>query len=165
MSRLAVLLVATFLLSLRAAAEPTLTITCEDPQGLRYDYGPPPGSWYSDEVNPRLQKSDDGFTDVKPLFVLDSRDTSLLTVIFGSTQLVPRYAPTRAREARLVQSTADYLVAIEVGEESIWVHTFYPKLGVAFFSRNILQHPRPHLGNAVAALYFAKCTFTPGSTE
>ena len=66
-----------------AYSKPVLTVTCDEPEGLRFDYGeinlagdPPP---------PEIKLSRDGFKGVNPTFLLNDTAPDILTVIFGDS--------------------------------------------------------------------------------
>jgi hypothetical protein len=151
------LLIGVVLLPLPSAAESVLTVRCEEPKGLRYDYGPPPEAWFSSEKAPAvLEQSDDGFKGARPVFVIDSTSPEQLTVVWGDNDLFGDLATTRAEAATIVMRSDDHLAAIERKGESIWMYSLYPKIGAGFFTRHRSLKLFPV---ADAATFFSKCVF------
>lgn len=70
--------------------------------------------------------------------------------------------PPKAQDARIISMSDGFIAAIEAHSRSAWVYTFYPTVGVGFFSNHVWA---PVLDNASARTYFSKCSFGTSATR
>ena len=75
-------LLCAILIGASAAAEPRLTISCDEPHGFRYGYGPTIEGLQAlvskNRPPPELTRSDDGYSGVNPVFLIDSSKAETL---------------------------------------------------------------------------------------
>lgn len=152
------LIVALFCFSFRVLAY-EVTVSCESPVGPRVDYGPGPGSETDENV---LEMSEDSFTAVEPLFILDTELRSEMKVIWGSTRpkgvspdIIP---PVKAQNYPIVFWSHERIVAIDNGSSSVWVFSLYPQLEYGIFSRQKLGGILR--ATATGSIMHSKCKFS-----
>ncbi|MEA2627343.1 MAG: hypothetical protein QOD06_3388 [Candidatus Binatota bacterium] len=163
-----------------AVASPLLTITCHEPKGQRVEYGVFPEEYMDAKGNgkplptPRRRESADGYSGVHPTFIVDSVRPKSMTVLWGDSAKfdapkaaakslgVPVPAPS-AREATILLFSDDQISAIEVGAQNVGVHSFFPKLGTAYFT----NHANIHFGSdwSESVSLFAVCEFAWNSGD
>ncbi len=137
------------LVSTAAAAKPILTATCGVPTGTRYGYS-----------RAGLQFGKDDFTNVNPVFVLDSEKKGKLLVIFGATQSAQGLGvATQADEAAIVAMSPEKITAVLVTQPNGIVETFslFPTEGVMFYVKQFYLN-RGETSAQIVTMW-AKCTF------
>ena len=122
------------------------TIRCKEPTGTRILAGPA-GSFTS---------APDGFTGVKPTFILNEKTPQSLMVSFGASKIIGDLIPEAATSASIVEISRDRIVAIEKAGDPIWTYTLYPSKGVGFFTKTSLGP----LDLPYIATYHSECAFT-----
>src|SRR5690242_11827132 len=84
--------------------KPILTAVCDEPSGVRIDL-----------VGQAIKKSDDSFTGVKPVFIIDDAKPGTLTVVWGPTQAVQDAGvPTPAVEAHVISQISTKITAVRI---------------------------------------------------
>ena len=132
-----------------------LTATCESPKGLRIDYG-----MDIQTLDPnKLEFSQDSFTGVKPVFIVDG-DKKTMLVIWGNTEPpgIPEalVRPPGAKEYAIVHWSLDQITAVESNSNGVWVYSLYPKLRYGIFTRQTHWTGGGHL---IGVVYHSKCRF------
>lgn len=160
-ARIALCSLAILLSSSPGFAAPLLTITCHEPKGRRVEYGVFPEEYVDAKVKakavpkPTLREDADGYSGVHPTFIIDSLRPKSMTVLWGDSaqfdeakgaarSLSIPVQPPAAREATILLFSDDQISAIEVGPQNVAVHSFFPKLGTAYFS----NHANLHFGGS-----------------
>ena len=144
----------------RTPASPLVTIECDAPTGQRFDFGPPPETWFNPTpAVPQLTESRDRYTGVHPVFVIDSTSPNKMTVVWGDTQaggVTP--APTAATEAAVLLFNTDQITAVEVDPHGVYMHSFFPKLGIGYFASHRHRDLMATTGTYAQSLT-ARCRF------
>ncbi len=153
------------LLATTSHAKPFLTATCEEPRGPRIDYGAP---LLGDQSIRNLEESEDGFSDINPVFIIDDQDTQSLTVLWGNIkpfedarkaappELKNIIPPLEAKQYPIVFFSADQISAVDVTSNGIWAFSLFPKLKYGIYSRVTHRVIGAHI---LGALYHSRCDF------
>jgi hypothetical protein len=158
-----------------ALTEPILTITCHEPKGKRMEYGVFLYEYFDAKIKkkappkPRLRTGDDGYTGVTPTFMIDSATPDKMTYVWGDTAEFEPYkqaarqfglqvpAPA-AQQAVIMVLNEDLISTFEKGPRYVWVNSFFPKLGVAYFVQHEYRELESVAWNTQISL-FARCEF------
>jgi hypothetical protein len=139
-------------------ASPLLAAICDEPAGPRMDFS----RSLDQESTPKLERSEDRYTDVNPFFVIDSSDPTTLQYVWGHTKAygedLAKLIPVAERRASIVISTPELVSAVEVyGTNRVSIFTLLPKLGFGIFTDHAYTTV---LGENVKAVTFtADCKF------
>ena len=104
-------------------AQVLMSAVCSEPVGVRYDL-----------AGEKLQRSDDGFSGVRPQFSLAKGTPPKLTVIWPDSSTRGADAKQNAHEASIVDFTDTMISAIALYENRINLYTLFPLKGLAFMS-------------------------------
>lgn len=133
-----------------AFAKPVMTATCDEPVGNRID-----------QVGGKIQRREDGFTGVNPVFILDDEKPGKLLYIWGPAKWArDSGVETKALEASIVSVTGDKLTAVRVDDHTFGVvhmYSLYPAKGLVFFTQH--RHLNVDGGVPSSATYHARCKF------
>jgi len=132
-----IIVIAAIIASKSVYAADILTVKCEEPAGLRYDY-----------VNGAFKKDSDGFTGVNPQFIYSKNNPKYLTVIWPDTNKLGEFAKQQTHEAILVKNNADMISAISVSDGlRVDLYSLFPKQGVVLHSvqRNMFNGEIPNV--------------------
>jgi hypothetical protein len=162
------------LLSTRAIAEPLVTISCDKPEGFNIVYGVSLTERFNASQNNQQRPTEpslkgptkDGYSG-KPTFVIDSNKKNMT---IGWTKLpedvelkkqakeagLPQLPPVPAADGVVVQFSKEHISAVQVDPWSIMTFSFFPTLGTAFISQQIIQLASK---NTVQLASFAHCEF------
>ena len=152
MSKCVLIIFMTLLIAVLAEAEPVLTVTCNPPQGTRFDYGT--GLF---GTGMKVETNKDGYRGVTPVFVIDDAKPNKMLVIWGETKTLGPAAETRAAEAIIIYQTVDQIIAVESYEVGAWLYSLYPQLGIGYFSR----HSHQYKGTvSVGVIFYSLCKFS-----
>ena len=158
-----------------ALPEPILTITCHEPKGKRMEYGVFWTEYLDAKIKkqarpkPRLRTGDDGYTGVTPTFIIDSATPDKMTYVWGDTTEFEPYKqaarqsglqvpPLVAQQAVIMVFEEDLISTLEKGPRYVWVNSFFPKLGVAYFVQHEYREIERAAWNTQISL-FARCEF------
>lgn len=126
-----------------------LTITCDPPKGHRYDYG------LFGKL--KFQEDEDGISGVQPKFVIDGETKNKMLVLFGDALHSLVGTTAEAKEAVIIQRSSEQIVAVERMPLEVWMYSFFPDRGIAYFTR----HSRLGVGGSVHATTMkTKCIFS-----
>ena len=100
-----------------------MSATCSEPVGIRYD-----------RVGEKTERSDDGFSGVRPQFVLSKGKPPKLTVIWPDANTPGYNVKQNAHEASIVDFSDTMISAIALYERRINLYTLFPLQGIAFMS-------------------------------
>ncbi len=167
------------LLSNMVLAEPMMTCTCDQPKGVRTEYGVSLNEYFDAHMEKRpeakpsfKEPKPDAFIN-KPTFIVDSGKTKM-TVVWSESdediksrkesrkQGLPTVAPSQAAiEMNIVGYDENVITAIEERAFGATTYSLFPKLGMVFITSQGLG---PNMNNAVQMSTFAFCEFsaTPG---
>jgi hypothetical protein len=160
-----------------ALTEPILTITCHEPKGKRMEYGVFLYEYYDAKIKkqtlpkPRLRTMDDGYTGLTIPFIIDSAAPNKMTYVWGETAEVESYRKdarrlgipvpppiVREQQADIMVFNEDLISTLEKGPRYMWVNSFFPKLGVAYFAQHEYGEFESAAWNTQISL-FARCEF------
>jgi len=134
-----------------AFAKPILTATCEEPIGSRFD-----------QVSGKVEIRDDGFTGVRPVFILDDEKPGKLLFIWGPAQWAKDAGvETKALEAIIVSTTADKITAVRLDDQAAGVmqmFSLYPAKGLIYFTQHRYLNAAGGVPNS--STYYARCRFS-----
>lgn len=104
-------------------AQVVMSAVCSEPVGVRYD-----------QVQGKTERNDDGFSGVRPQFVLSKGEPLKLTVIWPDSSSLGKNAKQQAHEATVIDVSDEMVTAVALYERRINLYTLYPKKGIAFMS-------------------------------
>ncbi|MDP2030460.1 MAG: hypothetical protein Q8K12_12545 [Thiobacillus sp.] len=107
----------------QSSAQVVMSASCSEPLGVRYD-----------QVKGKTEKSDDGFSSVRPQFVLSKGEPLKLTVIWPDSSTLGKNAKQQAHEATVVDINDEMVTAIALYEHRVNLYTLFPNKGIAFMS-------------------------------
>lgn len=140
-------------LSVLGASKPILTALCDQPLGVRLDM-----------VDTTLKRSDDSFTGVNPVIIIDDAKPDVLTVVWGATKPVrDAGVPTSALEAQIISRTPTKITAVgidDVQNGAVQLYSLYPDKGLVYFTQHRYLNTAGGVPNAVT--FYAKCQFSRG---
>ena len=144
-----------------APAKTNLLATCSEPKGPRLDYGGP------SQEDWKLEKSQDGYKGVNPVFIVDDGNPGKMSIIWGNTKLydefvsdwVKELASPEAQEASIMLNTETQISAVLVAPKGANIYTLYPTTGFGYFTFHSNQS---FLGEFVTGMtLYADCKFLP----
>ncbi|MBP5057593.1 hypothetical protein [Pseudomonas chlororaphis] len=145
----------TCMIAIPSQSKPFLTIICDAPVGARVEVGGPALK----QSGKMFNFSADSFTGINPTFIVDDTDLGTLTYLFGDTKSATDQGLKQrpARYAHVVTLTYEMISAIETTGSAIATFSFYPEIGIGFFT---FHEAKPISGaDAKAATFIAKCSF------
>ena len=154
-----------FMLAIIAQAQATemLTVECDEPVGVRFEYGDYGTPATKDRSQWKIEINEDRFTGVTPIFLLDENEPQTLVALWGdtkalwgNTKAIPK-DPLRVIEAEIVYRSDDLITAVGMFRSDVWLYSLYPKVGWGYFS--VHKH-KTWLRYASAATFRAKCRFS-----
>jgi hypothetical protein len=141
-----------------ASGKPVVTISCDGLKGTVRDYGVPAtermkaASEHKAVPQDRLSAPyNDGWSE-KVTFIVDSSRASL-TMLWTNPTEPAREIPVLAFSPQVITAMEHHTGFNGAAD----LYSFYPKLGVVFFSRHYLD---PGGADATQSSFFGKCQFT-----
>lgn len=134
-----------FLFLLSHSANALVTITCEQPTGVRVDIS---------DRGPETNR--DSFSGVYPKFILDQDNPTNLVVLFSATKIIGPTRHNKASTATIIMNKAQQITAVELMPREVWMYSLFPNRRVGFFTRtshNSLD------GSVHSAIFYSRCEF------
>jgi hypothetical protein len=106
-----------------------------------------------------LEESQDSFTGVNLVFILDSGAPNRLTVVWGDSKGIPKgmQLPAKATQHPIVHFSAGRITAMNNDENGVWVYSLFPALGFGVFTRQ--SHWGSQRYHATGSVLYAMCQF------
>jgi hypothetical protein len=140
---------------------------CDEPRGPRIDYGREvlPGGRVEQTKADGAILSEDGFSNVYPVFIYRGQGAEVVEYVWGNTRpddVDPSLFQTpETKRAAVLTASPSLVSTAELFPGERWLSSFYPKLGVVMATR----HAEPvqwHESNLVAVNTFVmECEFSP----
>lgn len=131
-------------------AKPVLTVTCGEPTGIRYD-----------QINGKIEKRDDGFSGVTPVFIVDDEKPGKLLFVWGPAKWAKNVGvETKALEAVVVSITDDKLTAVRIDDPAFGVvhmYSLYPEKGLVYFTQH--RYLNAAGGIPSSSTFYSRCNF------
>jgi hypothetical protein len=154
-------------ISVSSAADPLLTIACEKPKGTRIEYGISPIDRMkaamdnqSQPTNNVFKQGNDAYVFKPTIIINDTKE--LATIVWSTDDIKADGPPPPSTEMPIIAFSDDQITAAEIWVWGATTYSFFPKLGVTFFSE---QHPSLGLQSAIQTAFFAHCDFTWSNLE
>lgn len=161
MQRLIGLISLWFVVPAAVVAAPIFTAVCDEPKGPRIDFGRYPVT----APEPELRRTEDSYTGVKPVFLIDSDSPQILTYVWGHSEksVSPpgvSLPPTEAKQSAIVVRSPDFISAVErYGDHRVSVFSLYLKLGLGVFTDHTYTDVLGPYAKAVT--FTSRCQFSP----
>lgn len=128
-----------------AQASTVMTITCDEPNGMRTDF-------YEGE----FQEEQDGFAGVTPKFIFDDKKPQLVSVLFEPAALAKKMGFKDSSTFKIIVQNTDQITMVEASNTNIaQMYTLFPKKGIGYFTLHKYTAVRD--GEASAGTLIAKC--------
>ena len=150
------------------AVDAALLIRCSSPEGPSLGFG-----HLEDIQGNVIQQPKDGFVEdrdgfrgVYPTFMIFDEDPKILWSIWGSTvpegltkEEVEAISPTELKKSVLIHHSETYIASVSVYPGSVYLDSFFPKLGIAYFSRHKVMEFWSRGTVANGYVLASECTF------
>lgn len=140
------ILILFFFVTVAAAhANPIITATCDEPVGTRYDL-----------QNSEVRSQDDGFSGVRPVFIIDDNNPETLTFVWGASNSAKTVFSVKdsVEKAKIISKTDEKITAVRTVDHGVTqMFSLYPRENFVFFT----QHR--HIGWPTSSTFYSNCQF------
>jgi hypothetical protein len=136
-------------LSCSVHARTVMTVTCNEPNGIRFDF-------YEGE----FQEEQDGFAGIAPKIVFDDAKPQLATVLYQPAAAAKAQGFKESIVFKIMVQTTEQITMVSAPDEKnmMQMYSIYPKQGVGYFT--IHRYNAVKDGEASAGVLSAKCNIT-----
>lgn len=100
------------------------TVRCDPPKGVRLETDGPKS----------VSTSPNGMSGVNPVFIFDDIHPKRITALIDSVGPAGTTMEEASTVAIVVAETPDQITAVEADPRGTWVYSFFPKVGLVYYS-------------------------------